>query len=368
MHSQKQVFYHNNNIPTPPDGGWKPAYTNLNNRYFSYLVGAIKKGTILSSDDPAIVYNSTPYLWSINPYKFSHFFNKAVAASSGASASRSMSASFSDDKDGESTILSSQPSLGALQKNLSQSSPPTILSKRREQLKESGHMVSHPTNPIRSADPKRGTHQFNANGRPVAGTPMASISSFREAHQQMHLPGVLIPLTNGRFQFKIVPLHGMTSKNTYMYPSESDHKLWFIYYRLEKRASPAEAARKLTKGDHNIVSNGKVMYPNFKISKNSELVATTKSQINDVHGPNPKGVTNSCFYMIVKFEEPMSPNLITYDAGQGKILPKMYDIVNREATWDDDTGELVFNLQTEAWYNTTLNNSEEDTEEEDYNR
>ncbi len=120
---------------------------------------------------------------------------------------------------------------------------------------------------------------------------MASISSFREAHQQMHLPWVLIPLTNGRFQFKIVPLHGMTSKNTYMYPSESNHKLWFIYYRLENRANPAEAARKLTKGDHNIVPNGKVMYLNFKISKNSELVATTKSQINDVHGPSPKGVT-----------------------------------------------------------------------------
>ena len=364
MHSRKQIFYHNNKIPTPPDGGrWKPAYTTLKNRYFNHLVGAIKKGTILPSDDPAKVYNNTPYLWSINPYKFSHFFEKAVAASSGASAGPSMSASSSDDEDGESTILSSQPSLGALQKNLSRSSLPI------KQLKESGHMVSsHPANPIRSADTKHGTHQFNEKGRPVTGTPMASISSFHEAHQQMHLPGVLIPLTNGRFQFKIVPLHGMTSNNTYMYPSETDHKLWFIYYRLEKRASSMEAARKLTKGDHNIVSNGKVKYPNFKISKNSELVATTKSQINDVHGPNPKGVVNSCFYMIVEFEEAMSPKLITYDAGQGKILPKMYDIVNREATWDDDTGELVFNLQTEARYNMTLNNSEEDTEEEDYNR
>ena len=72
--------------------------------------------------------------------------------------------------------------------------------------------------------------------------------------------------------------------------------------------------------------------------------------------------------MIVEFENPMSPNLITYDAGNGLILPKMYDIVNQEATWDDDTGELVFNLQTEARYNTTLNNSEEDTEEEDNTR
>ena len=62
----------------------------------------------------------------------------------------------------------------------------------------------------------------------------------------------------------------------------------------------------------------------------------------------------------------MSPNLIiVYDAGNGLILPKMYDIINQEATWDDDTGELAVNLQTEARYNTTLNNSNEDTEEED---
>ncbi len=78
MHSQKQVFFHKNNIPTPPDGGWKPAYTKLSNRFFSYLVRAIKEGTILSSDDPAKVYNNTPYLWSINPYKFSHFFKKPL--------------------------------------------------------------------------------------------------------------------------------------------------------------------------------------------------------------------------------------------------------------------------------------------------
>jgi len=48
------------------------------------------------------------------------------------------------------------------------------------------------------------------------------------------------------------------------------------------------------------------------------------------------------------------------------ILLKMYDIVNHEATYDDDTGELVFNLQTEARYFTTLNNSEEDTDEEEH--
>ncbi len=114
------------------------------------------------------------------------------------------------------------------------------------------------------------------------------------------------------------------------------------------------------------MSNGKVLYSKFKISKNSELVATTRNHIMEVHGPNPKGLTTSCYYMIVEFEYPMSPKLIMYDAGDGCILPKMYDIVNQEATWDDDTGELVFNLQTEARYNTTLNNSEEeDTEEED---
>ena len=87
-----------------------------------------------------------------------------------------------------------------------------------------------------------------------------------------------------------------------------------------------ETARKLTKGVHNIMSNGKVMYPKFQISKNSELVAATQNHIMEVHGPNPKGATTSCFYMIVEFEEPMSPNLITYDAGNGNILPKMYEI------------------------------------------
>ena len=30
----------------------------------------------------------------------------------------------------------------------------------------------------------------------------------------------------------------------------------------------------------------------------------------ELHGPNPKGVTTSWFYMIVEFEEPMSPNLV----------------------------------------------------------
>jgi hypothetical protein len=29
----------------------------------------------------------------------------------------------------------------------------------------------------------------------------------------------------------------MTSKNTYMYPSKRNHRLWFIFYMLDKRAS-----------------------------------------------------------------------------------------------------------------------------------
>ena len=150
-----------------------------------------------------------------------------------------------------------------------------------------------------------------------------------------------------------------------MYPSQNDHRLWFIFYRLNKRADPAEAARKLTKGGHHIMSNGKVIYLQFKIGKNSELVAATRNHIMELHGPNRKGVTTSCFYMIVEFEEPMSPNLVVFDAGDGKVLPKMYDIIKEEASLDDDTGELVFNLQTEARYHATLNNLEEDTKEED---
>jgi hypothetical protein len=85
----------------------------------------------------------------------------------------------------------------------------------------------------------------------------------------------------------------------------------------------------------------------------------------ELHGPNPEGVTTSCFYMIVEFEEPMSPNLVVFDAGDGKVLPKMYDIIKEEASLDDDTGELVFNLQTEARYHATHNHTEEETEEED---
>jgi hypothetical protein len=276
------------------------------------------------------------------------------------------------------TLLLSLPSASRTNPSKQSSLPDTIFGNNREQspkpesdheFKFSQSQRATPTPAVLASlesVPAKMSTQFNSGGRPIAGTPMASISSYLKAHQQMHLPGVLMQLTNGRFQFKVVPLHGMTSKNTYMYPSESNHKKWFIFYMLDKRASSAEAARKLTKGDHNIMSNGKVLYSKFKISKNSELAATTRNHIMEVHGPNPKGTTTSCYYMIVEFEEPMSPKLITYDAGLGMILPKMYDIVNHKANYDDDTGELVFNLQTEARYNTTLNNSEEDTDEEEH--
>jgi hypothetical protein len=60
--SQKQRFYHDNNKPTPPEGGWAPAYANLHNSYFKYLVGALWEGRILPTDKPAEVYSKNPYL------------------------------------------------------------------------------------------------------------------------------------------------------------------------------------------------------------------------------------------------------------------------------------------------------------------
>ena len=362
--SQKQKFHHNNNTPTPPAEGWAAAYANLDNPLFNSLVADLNEGHILPTETAVKVYNKNPYLWPINPYRFTRFFERAITCMS---------------TDEESTFFSSLPSSPlALQINLSKEStvPGTILGSNhnREQSPKSEHKFSQsqPSNPAsaflasrKSLPPKRMSTQFSESGRPVAGTPMASMSSYHESHQQMHLSGVLVPLTNGRYQFKIVPLLGITSKNTYMYPSQNDHRLWFIFYRLDKRADPAEAARKLTKGGHHIMSNGKVIYPRFKIGKNSELVAATRNHIMELHGPNPKGVTTSCFYMIVEFEEPMSPNLVVFDAGEGKVLPKMYDIIKEEASLDDDTGELVFNLQTEARYHAILNNSEDDTEEDD---
>jgi len=182
-------------------------------------------------------------------------------------------ATLSDD---EYTLLLSLPSLASQTNPSTQSSlPDTIFGNNRAQPPKSKHEFFQSQPASLESVPTTTSTKINVSGRPIAGTPMASISSYLQAHQQMHLPGVLVPLTNGRFQFKIIPLHAMTSKNTCMYPSEIDHKVWFVFYMLEKRAISAEAARKLTKGEHNIMSNGKVMYPKFKISKNSELVATT---------------------------------------------------------------------------------------------
>ena len=57
---------------------WAPAYTNLNNGRFKYLVGALQEGRILPTDEPAEVYSKNPYLWPIHPYKFTCFFEQAV--------------------------------------------------------------------------------------------------------------------------------------------------------------------------------------------------------------------------------------------------------------------------------------------------
>ena len=72
--SQKQKFHHNNNKPNPPEGGWTPAYANLHSSYFKYIVQALQEGRILATEEPAEVYNKNPYLWPINPYKFTLFF------------------------------------------------------------------------------------------------------------------------------------------------------------------------------------------------------------------------------------------------------------------------------------------------------
>ncbi len=77
--SQKQRFYHNNNKPTPPEGGWAPACANLSNSYVKYLVGALREGRILPTDESADeVYRKNPYLWPINPYKLTRFFEQAI--------------------------------------------------------------------------------------------------------------------------------------------------------------------------------------------------------------------------------------------------------------------------------------------------
>ena len=72
--SQKQKFHHNNNTPTPPAEGWAPAYANLDNPLFKSLVADLDEGRILSTEKAAKVYSKNPYLWPINPHRFTHFF------------------------------------------------------------------------------------------------------------------------------------------------------------------------------------------------------------------------------------------------------------------------------------------------------
>ena len=198
-------------------------YANLNSSYFKYIVHALQEGRILATDEPAEVYNKNPYLWRINPYKFTRFFNKAITL---------MSTLSHDDY----ALLLSLPLTSRTNPSTQSSLPDTIFGNNREQSPEpesdhefefSQSQRATPTPAVLASlesVPAKMSTQFNSGGRPIAGTPMASISSNLQAHQQMHLPGVLMQLTNGRFQFKIIPLHGMTSKNTYMYPSESNHK------------------------------------------------------------------------------------------------------------------------------------------------
>ena len=89
--SQKQRFYHNNNNPTPPEGGWAPAYANLSSSYFKYLVEALRDGCILPTDESAEVYRKNPYLRPINPYKFTCFFERAMTLMSMSSDNESFS-------------------------------------------------------------------------------------------------------------------------------------------------------------------------------------------------------------------------------------------------------------------------------------
>ena len=118
--SQKQKFHHNNNKPTPPEEGWTPAYANLQSGYFKYIVQALQEGRILATDEPAEVYNKNPYLWRINPYKFTHFFNKAITL---------MSTLSHDDY----TLLLSLPSASRTNPSTQSSLPDTIFGNNREQ-------------------------------------------------------------------------------------------------------------------------------------------------------------------------------------------------------------------------------------------
>ena len=183
--SQKQKFHHNNN--TPPEEGWTPAYANLQSGYFKYIVQALQEGRILATDEPAEVYNKNPYLWRINPYKFTHFFNKAITL---------MSTLSHDDY----TLLLSLPSASRTNPSTQSSLPDTIFGNNREQSPEpesdhefefSQSQRATPTPAVLASlesVPAKMSTQFNSGGRPIAGTPMVSISSYLQAHQQMHLP------------------------------------------------------------------------------------------------------------------------------------------------------------------------------------
>jgi hypothetical protein len=101
--------------------------------------------------------------------------------------------------DDEYTLLLSLPSLASQILNPStQSLQDTILGNDCEQPPDSDHEFSQsqPTIPasavlasLLESIPAKMSTQFNVSGRPIAGTPMASILSFCQAHQQMHLPG-----------------------------------------------------------------------------------------------------------------------------------------------------------------------------------
>ena len=167
--SQKQRFHHFNKKPTPPKGGWSPAYTNLNNPHFKYLVGPLREGCILPTDESAEVYNKNPYLWPVNPYKFTRFFERAITLMS----------TLSDDK---STLLLSLSSLDSQINPSTQSSipdttfnnpstqssiPDTTFGNNREQPPESEHEFaqSQPTIPT---SPKS-EHEF-AQSQPATPT------------------------------------------------------------------------------------------------------------------------------------------------------------------------------------------------------
>jgi len=99
-------------------------YTNLHNSYFKYLVGALREGRILPTDEPAEDYNKNPYLWPIHPYKFTCLFERASTLMSTLS-------------ENEYTLLLSLPSLASQINPSTQSSlPDTIFSNNREQPPE----------------------------------------------------------------------------------------------------------------------------------------------------------------------------------------------------------------------------------------